>query len=140
MRSSRIKADSTQAEAVYHCMTRTVNGERLIDDAAKEILRKHLSQVAAYCGVQVLTYAILSNHFHVLVKVPVKTIPPDDELLRRYAILYPKPTKYRSTSVSKDRILSSVQPGAQPPLAASPEAHYFALHSIPPGPAQSIYR
>ncbi|MFT4901960.1 MAG: putative transposase, partial [Lentimonas sp.] len=26
--------------AVYHCMTRTVNGERLLGDRAKEVLRK----------------------------------------------------------------------------------------------------
>ena len=46
--------------------------------------------------MQILTYAIMSNHFHVLVRVP-KTKPVSDaELLRRYAILYPKPSKYQS--------------------------------------------
>lgn len=28
------------ATAVYHCMTRTVNGERLFEDREKEVLRK----------------------------------------------------------------------------------------------------
>ncbi len=46
-----------------------------------------------------LTYALLSNHFHLLVKVPVKTTPSDAELLRRYAILYPKPTKYQTAQL-----------------------------------------
>ena len=77
-------------------MTRTVNGERLFDVAAKEVLRKQLWQVADYCGVQILTYAILANHFHVLVRVPLKTGLPDSELLRRYAVLYPKPTRYQA--------------------------------------------
>ena len=96
MRLARIKVAPESGEAVYHCMTRVVNGERVIDDVAKEVLRKQLWAVADFCGVQVLTYAILSNHFHVLLKVPVKTAPPDAELLRRYQLLHPKPTKYQT--------------------------------------------
>ena len=96
MRQARIKVDAALGEAVYHAMTRTVNGERLLDDVAKEVLRKQLWQVADYCGVQILTYAVMSNHFHVLVKVPQAKEVSDRELLRRYAVLYPKPTKYQA--------------------------------------------
>jgi REP element-mobilizing transposase RayT len=80
-------------------MTRTVNGERILDDSAKEVLRKQLWQIAAYCGVQVLTYAILSNHFHVLLSVPKSESIPDAELLRRYALLYPKPTAFQQARI-----------------------------------------
>ena len=52
--------------AVYHCMTRTVNGEMLFKDREKEMLRKMLWQVADFSGVEVLTYCVMSNHFHVL--------------------------------------------------------------------------
>jgi putative transposase len=76
-------------------MTRTVNGERVLDDPAKEVLRKQLWQIADFCGVQILTYTILSNHFHVLVRVPKKQFSPDVELLRRFRTLYPRPTKYQ---------------------------------------------
>ncbi len=96
MRCARIKIKAEDGEAVYHCMTRTVNGERVIDDTAKEVLRKQLWLTADFCGVQILTHAILSNHFHVLVKVPQKTVPSDDELLRRYKLLHPKPTQYQT--------------------------------------------
>jgi putative transposase len=96
MRQARIKLDSGRTAAVYHCMTRTVNGERLLDDVAKEVLRKQLWQVADYCGLEILTYAIMSNHFHVLVSVPLKTPVADAELIRRYRMLYPKPTKYQA--------------------------------------------
>jgi putative transposase len=95
MRTARIKVKAEVGEAVYHCMSRTVNGERVLDDLAREILRKQLWQVADFCGVQILTYTILSNHFHVLVRVPQKQLPADTELLRRYQILYPRPTKYQ---------------------------------------------
>lgn len=96
MRQARIKIPATEAEAVYHCISRTVNGERLWDDVAKEALRLQLWRVADYCGVEVVTYAILSNHFHVLVRIPQRQEVSDAELLRRYKVLYPKPTTYQS--------------------------------------------
>src|SRR5690606_29842844 len=103
MRQRRIKVDAAAGAAVYHCMTRTVNGERLLDDVAKEVLRKQLWQIAEYCGVQIVTYAIMSNHFHVLVRVPRWSQPSDAELLRRYALLYPKPTRYQAARMEAIR-------------------------------------
>ena len=85
--------------AVYHVMTRTVNGELLFKDREKEILRKMIWHVADFCGVDVLTYCIMSNHFHVLLRVPDRAAVSDRELMRRYQVLYPKPTKYQEASV-----------------------------------------
>jgi putative transposase len=96
MRQARIKLDSEREMAVYHCMTRTVNGERLLDDVAKEVMRKQLWQVADYCGLEIITYAIMSNHFHVLVRVPQMVPLADTELIRRYRVLYPKPTQFQA--------------------------------------------
>ena len=100
----RIKAD----RAIYHCMTRTVNGEHLFGNREKEMLRKMLWQVADFSGVEVLTYCVMANHFHVLVRVPPSSNSAastgfgqgisDEELLRRYRVLYPKPTKYQMAS------------------------------------------
>ncbi|WPJ94655.1 transposase [Coraliomargarita algicola] len=86
-------------DAVYHCMTRVVNGERLFQGREKEMLRKMIWQVADFCGVQVLTYCVMSNHFHVLLRVPDRQQVDDAELMRRYQVLYPKPTKYQAASV-----------------------------------------
>ena len=98
MRTRRLKISGT--DATYHCMTRTVNRDRLFQDREKEVLRKILWQVADFCGVELLTYCIMSNHFHVLVRVPCLTEVSDQELLRRYKALYPKPTKYQTASIS----------------------------------------
>jgi len=84
--------------AVYHCITRTVNGEMLFKDREKEVLRKMLWEVADFSGVEILTYCIMSNHFHVLVYVPDKQAISDTELMRRYKVLYPKPTQYQVSS------------------------------------------
>jgi len=96
MRHRRLKVHGRSA--VYHCMTRTVNGELLFKDREKEILRKMIRQVADFCGVEVLTYCIMSNHFHVLLEVPDAPAVSDVELMRRYRVLYPKPTKYQEAS------------------------------------------
>ena len=96
MRQRRLKVHGRSA--VYHCMTRTVNGELLFKDREKEILRKMIRQVADFCGVEVLTYCIMSNHFHVLLEVPDAPAVSDVELMRRYRVLYPKPTKYQEAS------------------------------------------
>ena len=55
-------------------------------------------QVANFSGVEVLTYCILSTHFHVLVRVVDGELVSDAELMRRYRTLYPKPTKYQTQS------------------------------------------
>ena len=56
-------------DAVHHCMTRTVIGEMLFEkDWEKEVLRRMIWQVAAFSGVEILTYCIMLNHFHVLVR------------------------------------------------------------------------
>jgi REP element-mobilizing transposase RayT len=100
VRTARIKISPAEGEAVYHCISRTVNGEWLFDDAAKEVLRRQLWQVADFCGLQIGTYAILSNHFHVLVRVPRSEPISDRELLRRYRRLYPSPTPYQSARLN----------------------------------------
>lgn len=97
MRSRRVKV--WDAEATYHCMTRTVSGERLFGAREKEVLRKMIWQVADFCGVEVLTYCVMSNHFHVLLRVTEQGEVSDEELLRRYRVLYPRPTKYQTASI-----------------------------------------
>ncbi|MFO8026161.1 MAG: transposase [Opitutales bacterium] len=100
MRTARFKIKSVGVDAVYHCMSRTVNGERLFGVREKEVLRKMIWQVADFCGVEVLTYCVMGNHFHVLLRVAAPSEVSDEELLRRYRVLYPKPTKYQTASIA----------------------------------------
>ena len=86
-------------------MTRVVNGEMLFGDREKEMLRKMLWDVADFSGVEVLTYCIMSNHFHILVHVPDKQDISDEELMRRYQVLYPKPTKYQVASIEQMKLV-----------------------------------
>ncbi len=52
--------------SIYHCISRIVGGEWYLDARAKEVLRRQIGRVSAFCEVEILTYCIMSNHFHLL--------------------------------------------------------------------------
>lgn len=57
----------------YHVMSRTCGGLKLFGAEEKEGFRKVMRLMSRFSGVQVLTYAILDNHFHILARVPSRT-------------------------------------------------------------------
>lgn len=69
MAQPRIIRRCKENGTVYHVVSRTVNKEFLWDNEAKEVLRKQFRKVAAFCGVEILAHCIMSNHFHLLVKI-----------------------------------------------------------------------
>ena len=87
MRSARIKLDRC---ATYHCMSRIIQRQMLLGDMEKEKFRVLMRDVETFCGVQILTYAILTNHFHLLVQVPLQQEITDPELIRRIRRLFGK--------------------------------------------------
>jgi hypothetical protein len=64
----RIKAE--HGPMCYHVMSRTVNGEFLFGPVEKEAFRRLMWRMAKFAGVEIFTYVVMSNHFHILVKVP----------------------------------------------------------------------
>jgi putative transposase len=86
MRKARIKV--TNVTAVYHCISRIVGGEYLLDDQAKETFRIFMWQQAEFAGLQVLTYNLMSSHTHILVRVPRPSEVSDAELVDRVQALY----------------------------------------------------
>ncbi|MDA7887956.1 transposase [Akkermansiaceae bacterium] len=68
--SSRRRIKPDNGSMCYHVMSRTVNGEFLFGDVEKEAFRRMMWRMASFSGVEVLTYVVMSNHFHILVKVP----------------------------------------------------------------------
>ena len=59
-------------EYAYHVMSRTAGGEFLFGKEEKEALKKLIWKMAGFCGVKVLTYCVMDNHFHTLVRVKDK--------------------------------------------------------------------
>jgi putative transposase len=54
----------------YHVMSRTCGGEVFFDEVEKEALRRVLWRMAEFCGIKVVTYCLMGNHFHLLAEVP----------------------------------------------------------------------
>ena len=72
----------------YHLMSRLVHRAFFLDDDEKSRAVELLRRVEEFCGVMVLVYAIMSNHFHIFIYVPEPSALEDDEILRRINALY----------------------------------------------------
>lgn len=62
-------------------------------------MRRMLFRAAGFSGVEILTYCLMANHFHVLVRVPDKRKIKltDEELMARYQILYEEDRELRES-------------------------------------------
>lgn len=85
MRMKRLKTDG---EGYYHLMSRCALKQFLFNDVEKQAFCAMLRRVAAFSGIEVLTYCVMSNHFHLLVHVPRPQEIDESELLRRVGLLY----------------------------------------------------
>jgi len=85
MRASRITADG---KGYYHCISRVVDRQMILGDVEREKFRELMRGVETFSGVRVLTYAILSNHFHILAEVPAKRELGEAEIVERLAAMY----------------------------------------------------
>lgn len=86
MRKARIVEETA---AFYHVISRVVGRAYVFRaEDERERFRVTMRKVEGYCGVQILTWATLSNHFHVLLYVPERQAVSDQELGRRMRFLY----------------------------------------------------
>ena len=72
MRQKRLKApaNSYSKMAYYHCVSRVVNRDFVLGDIEREEFVRLMRAYERLCGLRVVTYCVMSNHFHVLVGVP----------------------------------------------------------------------
>lgn len=82
MRRPRLFAPEHFEKAYYHCVSRVVNREFVLGEAEKEQFIAYMRLYERLCGLHVVTFCIMSNHFHILVEVPKRpeTLPSDAEL------------------------------------------------------------
>ena len=86
MRTARIREPG-----YYHIVSRVVDRRMVLDTKEKDRFRRTLRAVEGFTGCQVLTYAVLDNHFHVLLYVPARAEVSDELFLDRLSHLYPPP-------------------------------------------------
>ena len=75
-------------DGVYHLMSRCCLGSHLLGDEEKEVFIRMMRRQAAFCGVDILAYSIMSNHFHILAHVRQEKPQTDVEILRRFRLLH----------------------------------------------------
>ena len=82
-----VKAPAGVGVAYYHCVSRVVNREFVLGAVEKEQFRALMRVYERLCGLRVVGYCIMSNHFHILVEVPRRPaageLPGDAELVAR---------------------------------------------------------
>ena len=88
MRTARAFPSEGSQAGFFHCLSRVVDRRFILGDAEKETFRQILRQCEIFYGLNVLTYCLMSNHFHLLVEVPQPRQLPEEEVLRRIGALY----------------------------------------------------
>ena len=74
----------------YHVVSRIVNRDFVLGHEEKAYFLQTMRRLEVFCGVRVITYCIMSNHFHILVEIPESGNLSDDEVLCRMKVLYSK--------------------------------------------------
>src|SRR5260370_17564091 len=85
MRFPRVKAEG---QSFYHCVSRVVDRRFIFQPAGHgspeaERFVLLMRRLEAFCGVRVLTYTLMSNHFHLLCEVPPAQELSEAQLLDR---------------------------------------------------------
>jgi putative transposase len=82
--------------AIYHCISRVVDRRFVLGTREKEKFVALMRLYEQFCQVRVLTFCVMSNHFHILLEVP--SPPPergrdwsDEKLLDHLSQLYSAP-------------------------------------------------
>ena len=93
--------DSADKPSVYHVISRVVDRRFAFGPEEKEKFRMFMRMAENFTGCRVLTYCVMSNHFHILLEVP--PMPEDgiseEVLLDRLRALY---SKGRVTAVAEE--------------------------------------
>jgi len=81
---------SVSSASFHHCISRVVDRNFVFGARERDVFRKVLRQVEEFSGVRVITWTMLSNHFHVLVELapPPAEAPSDAQILQRCRALY----------------------------------------------------
>ena len=83
MRRRRLKAPEYFEHATYHCVSRVVDRQFVLQEAEREQFIRYMRLYERLYGLEVITFCVMSDHFHILVRVPARpaTLPGDEVLV-----------------------------------------------------------
>ncbi|MFZ4750389.1 MAG: transposase [Phycisphaerales bacterium] len=100
-RSATVDSESV---GIYHCISRCVRRESLLATGARRAwLVERLRFLASHAAIDVLSFAVMSNHMHILLRIrPDGTAAMDDrEVVRRRIALMPNQRVRRQLGVPR---------------------------------------
>jgi REP element-mobilizing transposase RayT len=90
----------------YHCMSRVVDRRFVIQEPQKEHFVSLLRECEAFSGVKVLTYCVLSNHFHVLLEVPRPPEPHQPPTMDKVVAMLRQLTGHQAVGALEQQLAS----------------------------------
>ena len=92
MRQARIREKGL---CYYHCLSRVVDRRFILGPNEKEFFVSLMRKLEAFHGMRVVTYCVMSNHFHLLIEEPDSETVAQldaDTVLKRIGFLYSSQT------------------------------------------------
>ncbi len=80
MPGKRLTAPSCFSASYYHLISRVVEKRMHFGDREKKRLVEDMKRHASFGFCRVVTYCMMSNHFHILVEVPCR--PTEEEIAK----------------------------------------------------------
>ncbi|MGJ8643763.1 MAG: transposase [Luteolibacter sp.] len=82
--------DSMTKPAIYHCISRVVEGRFAFGSEEKEKFRTFMRMMEKFTGCRVLSYCLMCNHIHLLIEIPPapKCGIETDVFLERLSAIY----------------------------------------------------
>ncbi len=120
--------NSTTKPAIYHVVSRVVDRRFVFENAEREHFRMFMRMYENFSGCRVLSYCIMSNHFHILLEVP--PLPAgglgDEELLKRLSAIYNEAVV---AAVAKE-IAEARAAGDEAGVGAIHERYTYRMHDL----------
>jgi putative transposase len=90
MRRSRMLVPG-EMDGVYHVVSRVVDRRLVFGGDEKRRFVLWMKAYAGFSGLDLLSWCVMDNHFHLLVRVPAATDVPlaQEQVLRRLRLIYP---------------------------------------------------
>ena len=96
------KKRSFKVNRCYHLISRIAHRAYFFDEEEKDRFVNLIRRVEQFCGVRVLGYAVMSNHFHIYVYLEDEHPVSEEELYAKICRLYCKDTLAGAAMSSPD--------------------------------------
>jgi REP element-mobilizing transposase RayT len=120
--------DSLTKPALYHCVSRVVDRRFVFEATERERFRMFMRMYENFSGCRVLSYCIMSNHFHILLEVPPMPLGgiSDEVLLKRLSAIY---TEAVVAAVAKE-IVEARAAGDEAGVAGIHARYTYRMHNL----------